>query len=60
MVDQVENATNTAEEVALKLLQLIRHLQAQQASKDKKAILDLYAECLLAVKEPRGRLSGDR
>jgi hypothetical protein len=47
---------NSPEEVALKLFRLIRDLQGDQKPKDKKAILDLYAECLNAVQNPSYRV----
>jgi hypothetical protein len=47
---------NSPEEVAYKLMGLIRHIQAQDAPKDKNGILNLYAECLQTVKLPHTRL----
>jgi hypothetical protein len=49
---------NSPEEVAFKLMSLIRHLQAQNSPKDMKGILDAYAECLRAVKDPYARKTG--
>jgi len=47
---------NSPEEVAFKLMRLIQSREGNPA-KDKKGILDLYAECLNTVQGPRQRLS---
>jgi hypothetical protein len=46
---------NSREEVAYKLMSLIRHNDGSPP-KDKKGILDLYAECLNAVQFPQARV----
>jgi hypothetical protein len=53
----VRTAETSPEEVAYKLMGHIQHLEGQKggAIKDRKSILDLYAECLLAVRNPTGR-----
>jgi hypothetical protein len=56
---------NSPEEVAYKLLQDVAYAEGQElrlgstASKkaDRKWILDAYAECLNAVRQPTGRVS---
>jgi hypothetical protein len=45
---------NSPEGVAFKLMYLIR--QVEPVGKDKKTILDLYAECLNAVQNPNFRV----
>jgi hypothetical protein len=50
---------NSAEEVALKLFHIIESREPTKA-KNRKEILDLYAECALAVREPRHRLGTPR
>ncbi|WP_363349417.1 hypothetical protein [Methylocystis echinoides] len=47
---------NSPEQVAYKLFQTIA---AYEACKTREAILDLYSECLLAVRNPAGRLKGN-
>ncbi len=46
---------NSAEGVAFKLLLLVRTHDKEHRD-DRKSILDTYAECLLAVKNPGARL----
>lgn len=48
---------NTPEEVAYKLMTDVNYAEDRR-NRTREALLDLYAECLLAVKEPRSRLSG--
>ncbi len=56
MTDQtvVHIGENSPEEIALKLMQLIRAKEENVNS--RKAILDLYAECLMAVRQPIDRI----
>ena len=52
----VHIAENSSEEVAYKLMALIRHIEAQNAPRDRNGILDLYAECLNSVQHPQLRV----
>jgi hypothetical protein len=47
---------NSPEQVAFKLFDLIRRGDPQHAGKTKKEMLDLYAECLNAVRMPHVRV----
>ena len=47
------NSETSPEEIAFRLMGLIHHLEGHAAPKDRKSVLDLYAECLLAVRDPR-------
>ncbi len=55
----VQTSETSSEEVAFKLMGHIQHVEGQKGSgiKDRKSILDLYAECLLAVRNPAARAS---
>lgn len=46
---------NSPEHVALKLYERVNAVE-NQANNTRERILDLYAECLLAVREPLDRL----
>jgi hypothetical protein len=48
---------NSPEEVAYRLFNLIEIREGTKAQK-RKEIIDLYAECVMAVREPRLRLPG--
>ena len=50
---------NSPEQVAFKLFELIRRGDAQHGGKTKKEMLDLYAECLNAVRNPHVRVKAD-
>jgi hypothetical protein len=52
---EVHIGENSAEGVAYKLLTLIRQVEAPNSPKDRKGILDLYAECLNTVRSPHVR-----
>jgi hypothetical protein len=47
---------NSPEEVAYKLMRMIRDVNTTNAPKDKDGILNLYAECLNAVRMPHIRV----
>lgn len=55
---------NSPEEVAYKLLHIVAEAEgmtlhgttARKANADRRWILDTYADCLLAVQHPAGRL----
>jgi len=47
---------NSPEQVALKLLEKV-NLAEEHPERDRDEILDLYAECLLAVRKPEDRVS---
>jgi hypothetical protein len=47
---------NSPEGVAYKLMYLIRSSNTKESPKDKDGILDLYAECLNAVRHPSARV----
>jgi hypothetical protein len=55
-----EVGQNSPEEIAYRLWAIIHHLESKKTPLDRKGILDLYAECLLAVKNPNSRVSGRR
>jgi hypothetical protein len=48
---------NSPENIALKLFDRVEIAEGHP-NRAKEGILDLYAECLLAVKNPAGRLGG--
>jgi hypothetical protein len=57
----VQLGENSPEQVAFKLLTIIaasekKAINTGGATADRKWLLDTYAECLLAVKNPSGRL----
>lgn len=57
---------NSPEHVALELLRVIQAVEGKgishgySDSADRKWILDTYAECLLAVRNPSARIKGSR
>ena len=57
MADQpvVHIGENSPEYVAFKLYHEITRIEARGEKPDRKWILDTYAECLLAVRQPQGR-----
>ncbi len=62
MPDSPSPAVETSpEEVAFKLVAevLRRDPSLEETCRDKARYLDLYAECLLAVRDPTGRLAGN-
>jgi hypothetical protein len=56
MADTVHIGENSAEEVAFKLLRLIREYEGDSKKNDRNSILNLYAECLNAVRNPHVRV----
>jgi hypothetical protein len=58
MADQtdVHIGENSPEEVAYKLLSIVRRMETGTAT--KKQLLDTYAECLMAVRRPEARAPG--